>query len=322
LLYAAIVTVAGLVVALGLALGVAGDKFTVDGKPRFLVLVSYFDALDASDAVLQEDFDNFQRHGVNGVRIFANWWDCANKDRCKQPSPRTLMDATGALRPAQLERLRHVLDLAASHKLVVDLTFTREPVDQLDPSGYERGILATARALKDQAPHVLFDVQNEIEIHGLGTGGDAEISANVARLRAAIKQIDSTRLVVASTGSLDLAKQFASRDAVDAIAFHDPRVCDWWTRTGVVVRDLKTLSGSGKPVYLQEPTAYQQAGARPGRDDTDASHFAAALRAAREAGAAAWVFHTRKGFRLDDRSFTAQQEPGEQEFLRSLRSSR
>jgi hypothetical protein len=59
------------------------------------------------------------------------------------------------------------------------------------------------------------------------------------------------------------------------------------------------------------------AGARPGRDDTTVDHFRAALRDARAAGAAAWVFHTRKAFRLDDRSFTAQQEPGEREFLQA-----
>jgi hypothetical protein len=316
-----------LVMALGLAaslatqsamapvIGVSRDQFTIDGKARFLVLVSYFDALDANEAVLREDFGNFERHGIDGVRIFANWWDCADMDTCKQPSPRTLMDAHGGLRPAQLDRLRHVLALAASHRLVVDLTFTRETVRDegraLDAAGYERGLVAVTRALKDQAPHVLFDLQNEVEIHGF---------ENVDRVRATLRQIDPTRLVTASTGSVDLVRKFDALDAVDVMAFHDPRVRDWWTRTASVVRELKAISQ--RPIYLQEPTAYQVVGARPGRDDTDADHFRTALRAAREAGAAAWVFHTRKGFRLDDRSFTAQQEPGEREFLRTLEASR
>ncbi len=314
-------TVSAMVLSLGLAIGVAGDQFTIDGAPRFLVLVSYFDALDANDAALKEDFDTFQRSGVDGIRIFANWWDCTDMNTCKQPSPRTLMDATGALRPAQLDRLKHVLTLAASHNLIVDLTFTRETVRDLDAAGYERGLLAVTQALKDHAPHVLFDLQNEIEIHGIGRAtAAADVATNVARVRGAMKEVDLTRVVVASTGSLDVVRQFESRHAVDAIAFHDHRVADWWTRTDADVKEVKGISGT--PIYLQEPTAYQQAGARPGRDDMDATHFQSAMRAAHEAGAAAWVFHTRKAFRLDDRSFTAQQEPGEREFLGSLAERR
>jgi hypothetical protein len=303
-----------------LTLGVSGDAFTIDGQKRFLLFVSYFDALDASDDVLDEDFRTFTTHGIDGVRIFANWWDCPTMDICTQPSPRTLMDASGALRPPQVERLRRVLARAASQRLLVDLTFTRETVrdgdQRLDVAGYERGILAVTRELRDKAPHVLFDLQNEVEIHGFGPS--PEIAGNLVRQRADIKQLDPSRIVVASTGSGDLVRQLSARGGLDAIAFHDPRVPDWWTRTATVVNDLKKVSAtSPRPIYLQEPTAYQQAGARSGRDDINVDHFRAALRDARTAGAAAWLFHTRKGFRLDDRSFTAQQEPGEREFLRA-----
>jgi hypothetical protein len=308
------------------ALGVSGDKFTVDGQPRFLLLVSYFDALDANETALTEDFTNFAQHGIDGVRIFVNWLDCAGMNDCRRSSPRTLIDVSGALRPAQLARLHHVLELAASHRLLVDVTFTRDTVFEgdrrLDPESYERGILAVTRELKDKAPHVLFDLQNEVEIHGFGPNDDT--AANIARIRPKIKEIDPARLVTVSTGSVDLIRGFAKTDAkadshgnaaLDAIAFHDPRVRDWWSRTARVVRELK--ASSSRPIYLQEPTAYQIEGARPGRDDTEIDHFRAALRDAREAGAAGWVFHTRKGFRLDERSFTAQQEPGEREFLQA-----
>ena len=296
-------------------LGVSGDVFTVDGQPRFLLFISYFDALDATDAVLDEDFQNFSTHGIDGIRIFANWWDCTSMDACKTPSPRTLMDASGALRPPQLERLRRVLARAASAHLLVDLTFTRETVRdgdrQLDAAGYERGLLAITRELTGKAPHVLFDLQNEVEIHGFGPS--SETAGNLVRLRADLKQRDSSRILVASTGSVDLITQITSRGGLDAIAFHDPRVRDWWTRTKTVVGDLKAIDK--RPIYLQEPTAYQLVGARSGRDDTDVEHFRTALRDARAAGAAAWTFHTRKGFRLDDRSFTSQMEAGDKEFL-------
>ena len=51
-------------------LGVEGPRFTVDGAPRFLLVVSYFDALRASDATLAADFAWLRRHGIDGVRIF------------------------------------------------------------------------------------------------------------------------------------------------------------------------------------------------------------------------------------------------------------
>jgi len=189
----------------------------------------------------------------------------------------------------------------------------REGDRKLDAAGYELGLLAVTRELTGKAPHVLFDLQNEVEIHGFGAS--TETAGNLVRLRADLKERDPSRLIVASTGSVDLVRQLDARGGLDAIAFHDPRVRDWWTRTAGVVGELKTISK--RPIYLQEPTAYQQAGARAGRDDTDVEHFRSALRAAREAGAAAWLFHTRKGFRLDDRSFTSQQEAGEREFLRA-----
>src|SRR5512138_87508 len=50
-------------------LATAGAAFTVDGRPRFLLLVSYFDALRASDAALETDFAFFAAHGIDGVRI-------------------------------------------------------------------------------------------------------------------------------------------------------------------------------------------------------------------------------------------------------------
>jgi hypothetical protein len=298
------------------AWGVQGERFTVDGQARFLTLVSYFDALDASDRVWEEDFAYFRAHGVDGIRVFPNWWDCADLNSCKTSSPRTLMDLRGALRPAQLERLRQLLAAAAAQRLVVDLSFARETVRgegwTMDGKEYESGLLAVTRALAGQAPHAIFDVQNEIEIHGLDRSRDT--AADVARLRDAIRAVDPARLIIASTGSRDLLRQLEPQ--VDAIAWHDPRVRDWWSRTSAEVAALKALSR--RPIYFQEPIAYQLAGARPGRDDVTSRHFIDAREAARAAGAAAWLFHTRKAFRLDDASFVSQQEAGDREFFAAL----
>lgn len=301
-------------------LGIRDDRFTIDNRAAFLTLVSYFDALDATDDVLREDFAYFQQHGIQGVRIFPNWWDCTAFTNCRTPSPRTLMDGTGALRPGPLARLHRVLELAARHRLIVDVSFARETVQdegrRLGAAGYEAGLVEVTRVLAGRAPHVLFDLQNEIEIHGLGDARDT--AAEVARVRARLREVDSARLVTASTGSLDLSKRLAS--TLDLLAYHDPRHRDWWSRTAGEVAALRALTP--RPIYFQEPIAYQIAEARPGRDDTELAHFLDARRAAREAGAAAWLFHTRKGFWLDQQSFVRQQEPGDRGFFEAVAAGR
>src|SRR6185503_10359605 len=55
-------------------LQVSGNRFMVNGTPRFLVLVSYFDLMDVSGANVYRDFDHFRAWGVDGIRIFPNWY--------------------------------------------------------------------------------------------------------------------------------------------------------------------------------------------------------------------------------------------------------
>jgi hypothetical protein len=300
-------------------LGVSGDRFTVNGTPRFLVLVSYFDAMDATPATLRSDFAFLRAHGIDGVRIFPNWWDCDAPTTCHRPSPRTLLDASGKLRPGRLDRLQEVLTIAASHGLIVDLSFTRETVPGLRYEGYEAGLVATVAALEGRHAHTLVDLQNEVEINSLGRSKDGV--ADVVHLAGAVTGADPERLLVASvSGDVGRAQRFgrATRKSLDAVAYHDPRRANWWSRVPAVVRQLK--DGETRPIYLQEPTAFQRAGARAD-DDAAALHFVSAVRAARDAGAAAWVFHTRKGFDLSQRSFQDQLEDGERSLLLGGRES-
>ena len=124
-------------------LGVDGPRFTVDGTPRFLLVVSYFDALRASDATLEADFAWLRRHGIDGVRIFPNWWRCAAVRQCGgHAGDDTLMAAPdGALRPAVLARLKAVLAAAGRHGLIVDLSFARETVRDTQERELSRGRL-------------------------------------------------------------------------------------------------------------------------------------------------------------------------------------
>ncbi len=305
-------------------LGVDGARFTVDGKPRFLVLVSYFDALRASDATLEADFAWLRRHGIDGVRIFPNWWRCAAVRQCGgHAGDDTLMTAPGgALRPAVLARLRAALAAAGRHGLVVDLSFARETVrdakgGELPAPAYGEALAAAVRAL-GPTPHVMIDLQNEVYQNRLFAERPAEDAPRVAALA---RRVDGgSRIVFVSTNTPEAERYTYCGVAgcpLDVLAVHDAREPDWHDRTPAVVRDLVALGArhQPRPVYLQEPQAWQDERA-PDRVE----RFLDAAARARRAGGAAWTFHTRSAFILrDGRSLTGQLDAGERAVLEQIR---
>jgi hypothetical protein len=311
------------------ALASANGAFTVDGRPRFLLLVSYFDALRASDATLAADFAWLRRHGLDGVRIFPNWWRCAAPRRCGgHPGDDTLCAPDGQVRPARLARLRQVLAAAAEHRLVVDLSFARETVvdgagQPMPAQAYADAIATTLAALGGSVPHVMVDLQNEADhnpVFARDAAGDAAAIGVLAKRLAG-----GARMVFASTGEARAALLVgcgraegcgAGARAPDVVAVHDARVPDWAARTTFVVRTLQGVAG-GRPIYLQEPQAWQD---EPPAVRRVRFHDAAAR--ARHAGAAAWTFHTRSAFVLrQGRSLTGQLDPDERAAIEGLRAA-
>src|SRR5688572_14740180 len=65
-------------------LGVERDRFTVDGRPKFLLFISYFDGLRRAHANggagdLDTDFRYLKQIGVDGIRVLPNWqYNCAS----------------------------------------------------------------------------------------------------------------------------------------------------------------------------------------------------------------------------------------------------
>jgi hypothetical protein len=293
-----------------LTLGIDGDRFTVDGSPKFLILVSYFDGTRrAAAGGVDADFAYLQGK-VHGVRVFPNWW----ADPCKLRSGTdTLFDLDGHIRPVAWRQLQALLDSAAAHGLVVDLSLTRETVTDNGTPPRALSFIAYAEAiatlvgatdyLKGRYPHLLVDVQNEWPRFSEAAG----IEALLGRLRAA----DPQRILAASSSGGPYQPVGLSLPNV-AAAYHDPRERDWFTAGAAarVVSGVKAaLGGTVQPVYLQEPTpASAQC---PGQQhDGDPSHFVEAMKQARAAGAAAWTFHTRLGFALREQTLLQRlQEP-------------
>src|SRR4051794_40783591 len=54
-------------------LGLRDPRFTINGRPMFLLGISYYGALGAPDDFLRRDLDEMQRDGFVWLRVFATW---------------------------------------------------------------------------------------------------------------------------------------------------------------------------------------------------------------------------------------------------------
>jgi hypothetical protein len=318
-----------------LRLGTAGPRFTIDGSPRFLTLVSYFDAMDA--VALDQDLATLAR-SVDGVRIFANWWDLADP-RCRYRfSDRTLFerraDGVIAVRRERLERLKHVLARARDHGLVVDLTFAADPVagaskltanpdggvcppgeftNVVDWTGIAAALHETARALATpENAHVFFDLQNEA-----GHNYNRASEEDLRRLVVAVRSVDRARLISVSMFNPDADRQagLVKRLGLSMLNFHDvPRGKGWGGRTAKHVSRFRAAldrAGLNVPIYVGEPD--------PGAYDGELREFERGLTGARTAGAGAWTFHTRVAYDLETASLDQRLDPLTRRVLVALR---
>ena len=54
-------------------LGTKDTQFTINGKPTFLLGISYYGALGASKDFIRRDLDDMQKYGFNWFRLWATW---------------------------------------------------------------------------------------------------------------------------------------------------------------------------------------------------------------------------------------------------------
>ena len=291
-------------------LDMSGRSFTVNGVPRFLLFVSYFDAMRRSNSDGQNtgdidiDFAYIKAKGFDGIRIFPNWF---HYQTGAQADDDGLFTNGSAIREEKWPVFLRVLNRAAANGLIVDVTFTRNTVSGLSVTNFGLQIAEVTARLAGAYPHVLFDLHNEYHLHGLGSS-DIELLLNQY-----VRPADPNRLVTASpdVATAYEAGALAASQGLDLVAYHDPRHPDWYTDTRVQEAVEGVRSGLGlnqKPVYLQEPMAIATLcpPCPTSVTDTDPEHAWSAVNAAKRFGAAAWTFHTRSTFDLASTTFVAR----------------
>ena len=312
--------------ASGTDLGVEGAKFTVDGKPTFLLGISYYGALGAAPETIQRDLDDMQRFGFNWIRVWATWSAFENNV--------SAVDADGKPRERYLAALKGLVGECDRRGMIVDVTLscgngiTGSP--RLQALGaHRRAVETLVTALKDRRNWYL-DLGNERNIRDKRFVPFDEL----AQLRDAAKKIDPKRLITAShAGDLTQkdVKEYLGTVRVDFLSPHEPRGPKIPKRVESQARQYAAWVkevGRVVPVHYQEPFRRGfTKGWEPSADD-----FVTAALGARKGGAAGWCFHNgdqrdtaegrpRRSFDLRDGRLFEQLDKVEQEAVRRLHAA-
>ncbi|AMV36054.1 hypothetical protein [Planctomyces sp. SH-PL62] len=286
-------------------LGVQGARFTVNGRPTFLLGASYYGGLGAPADFVRRDLDDLQRNGFNWVRVWATW-GAFGRDV-------SAVDADGRAREPFLGRLVELVADCDRRGLVVDVTLTRGDGTAggalPDFESHRRAVETLVVALKAHRNWYL-DLANERDVRDARHVPAEELKP----LRELVGRLDPGRLVTASFGGHDLdepdLREALLAIGLDFVCPHRPREPGSPGRTEAATRaslDAMKAVGRSAPVHYQEPFRRGY-----GPWEPSAADFLDDLRGALAGGAAGWCFHNgsergaagdapRRSFDLHDR---------------------
>jgi endo-1,4-beta-mannosidase len=267
-------------------LGIEGGHFTLGGKTTFLLGISYYGALGASEEAIEQDLAELREHGFNWIRVWATWAAFGHDD--------SSVDAEGRPREAFLAKLRRLVAECDRRGIVVDVTLPRGngvtgPGRLKSLEAHRRAVRTIVEALRAHRNWYL-DLANERNI-----GDDRFVSFDELRdLRALVKELDPERLVTASQGGdigRDELREYLLTVGVDFICPHRPRGPESPEQTGAKTKEyLNWMQEVGRsvPLHYQEPF---RRGYDPVRWEPPPGAFLEDLRQALAGGAAGWCFH-------------------------------
>ncbi len=306
-------------------LGISGSQFVIDGKPTFLLGISYYGALGASEEVITADLDQMKRLGLRFIRVWATWAAFENDV--------TAFDDQGRPRDPYFSRLRRLVAQCDRRGMIVDITLTRGNHVVGRPrirtlQSHRQAVESLLTELR-QYRNWYLDLANERNIRDPRFVSFEQLQV----LARTVKQSDPKRLITAShAGDIppDQLRRYVLEVPVDFIAPHRPRNPRSPKQTrGRTKQYLAAMKKLGRviPVHYQEPFRRGfTKGWEPGADD-----FLTDLRGALEGGAAGWCLHNgdqrhtpegrpRRSFDLREGRLFEQLDPVELQAVARLRS--
>jgi hypothetical protein len=320
----ALVCVAGFALpASATDLKIEDAKFTIDGKPTFLLGISYYGALGASPETIQRDLDDMQKLGFNWIRVWATWSGFQNDV--------SAVDGEGRPRKAYLAALQRLVGECDRRGMIVDVTLSRGNGVAGSPrlqglAAHRRAVETLVAALKDRRNWYL-DLGNERNIR------DRRFVPldDLRQLRDAAKHIDPQRLITAShAGDLSQQdiKEYLGTVRADFLSPHggrNPRIPKQVESQARQYAAWVKEHGPAVPIHYQEPF---RRGFTKGWEPSAEDFLTAAL-GARKGGAAGWCFHNgdqrdapdgrpRRSFDLREKRLFEQLDGVEQETVQRL----
>lgn len=269
-------------------MAIEGTRFAINGQPCFLLGISYYGGLGASDDFVRKDLADAQRHGFNWLRVWATWAGFGNEV--------SAIGVDGQAREPFLERLKWLVAECDRRGMVVDVTLNRGRKSASGPAGgwladlasHQRAVEALVTTLKPHRNWYL-DLANERDVRDARYVPTAELKV----LRELVRRLDPARLVTASFGGHDLDQE-ELRDSLvgvglDFVSAHRPRTAESPRQTEAQTRAaLSAMAGFGHPapVHYQEPFRRGYGSWQPAAED-----FLTDLRGAIAGGAAGWCLH-------------------------------
>ena len=98
-------------------LGIRGTQFTLNGRPTFLLGLSYYGGLGAAEATIRRDLEDAQKYGFHWIRVWATW-AAFGQDV-------SAVDDQGRPRTPYLEKLQWLVAECDRRGIVVDVTLSR-----------------------------------------------------------------------------------------------------------------------------------------------------------------------------------------------------
>ena len=311
--------------ALGMELATDGTRFTLDGKPTFLLGCSYYAGLGASDDTLRGDLDELRGHGFNWVRVWATWSGFDHDV--------SAVDGDGNPRAEYVDRLKRLVDECDRRGMVVDVTLSRgdgaRGSPRLEAIGVHRRAVETILDAIGDRKNWYIDLGNERNVKDKRFVSFEDLGL----LRDVVKQQNPKRLVTAShTGDPERreVERYLRDVRVDFVSVHRPRDAK---SPGQTAEKAKQVTGWIREIGPVVPLHYDEPFRRGYADwQPTAADFAEDLAAARDAGAAGWCFHNgsqrgaagerpRRSFDLSEHGLMEQLDEQERSFLATLRPS-
>ena len=266
-------------------LGVRGEKFTIDGKPAFLLGISYYGGLASNDANLRADLDEIKAHGFNWIRVWATWRNAM------------AFDAAGNAMEPGFSRMVNLVKECDKRGLIVDVTFsateaTRKLSEADRFAAQGKMIASTVKALHGQRNWYL-DLANE-----RNNPGTSHVPvAPLRQWRDAAKKAHPALPITASHWNdipLERLGEYVDEIGVDFLSPHGDRLPDAVKNRAVLTqRYLKALRERGKamPVHYQEPSRRDFIDSKGNKWQPSGEDLIVEMENSRQGGAAGWCFH-------------------------------